>query len=177
MQRGDVCPSRYRKDIGEDVSTEIQLACFKVGDEKYAADIMKIGEIILYRKITRIPKAPGFIEGIINLRGKVIPVIGMREKLGLNEEAPGRSARIIIIKVGDKDIGIIVDSVLKVLRVEKAEIQLAPAIIKGIESEYLTGVVRDGDELVLILDMEKVLTTAERVRLHDAFHSGKEQEI
>lgn len=149
------------------MSAEIQLACFMVGEERYAADIMMIKEIILCRKVTHIPKAPDFIEGIINLRGKVIPVIDMRKRLGVQSIEQTSSARIIIAKVEGKNVGIIVDSILKVLRVQKEDIQPAPRIIKGIESEYLSGIVRDGDDLVLILDMERVLTTTEKVRLDE----------
>ncbi len=147
------------------MSNEVQLACFKVGEERYAADIMLIKEIILYRKVTHIHKAPEFIEGIINLREKVIPVINMRKRLGLDATEPTAATRIIITKVEGKGVGVIVDSVLNVLRVGKGDIQPPPRIIKGIESEYLSGIVRDGDELILILDMERVLTTTEKVRL------------
>lgn len=145
---------------------EIQLACFKVGDEKYAADIMLIREIILCRKVTRIPKAPDFIEGIINQRGTAIPVIDMRKRLGLEHKEHSKDARIIIIKFQErKRVGIIVDSVVKVLRVQKGGIQPPPKIIKGIDSEYLSGIVKDGEELILILDLERVLTSTEKVRL------------
>lgn len=155
----------------------MQLACFKVGEERYAADIMSIKEIILCRKVTRIPSAPDFIEGVINLRGKVIPVIAMRKRLGLTPAEPGGTARIIIIRVLDKDVGIIVDSVLKVLRVGKGEMQPSPRIAKGVESEYLKGIVKDGDELVLLLDMEKILTTSEKVGLEDIFSSDEIREV
>jgi len=147
------------------MSNEVQLACFKVGEERYAADIMLIKEIILYRKATHIHKAPEFIEGIINLREKVIPVINMRKRLGLHAAEPTAATRIIITKVEGKNVGVIVDSVLSVLRVGTGDIQPPPRIIKGIESEYLSGIVRDGDELILILDMERVLTSTEKVRL------------
>lgn len=147
------------------MSSEIQLACFEVGEERYAADIMLIKEIILNRKVTHIHKAPEFIEGIINLRGKVIPVINMRKRLGLNVTEPTAATRIIITRGKGMNVGIIVDSVLNVLRVGKGDIQPAPGIIKGIEAEYLSGIVRDGDELVLIFDMERLLTSTEKVRL------------
>lgn len=149
------------------MSAEMQLACFKVGEERYAADIMLIREIILCRKVTRIPKAPDFIEGIINQRGKAIPVIDMRKRLGLEEHKEhSRDARIIIMKFQEgKRIGIIVDSVVKVLRTEEGKMQAAPKIARGVESEYLKGIVMDGDDMVLILDMERVLTTTEKIRL------------
>lgn len=159
------------------MNSEIQLACFKVGEERYAADIMSIKEIILCRKITRIPSAPDFIEGVINLRGQVIPVIDMRKRLGLTPAGPEGTARIIIIRVLDKDVGIIVDSVLKVLRVGKREMQPPPSIAKGVESEYLKGIVKDGDELVLLLDMEKILTTSEKVGLEDILSSDEIWEV
>ena len=147
------------------MSNEVQLACFKVGEERYAADIMLIKEIILYRKVTHIQKAPEFIEGIINLRERVIPVINMRKRLGLHATEPTAATRIIITKVEGKSVGVIVDSVLNVLRVGKGDIQPPPRIIRGIESEYLSGIVRDGEELILIFDMERVLTSTEKVRL------------
>lgn len=153
------------------MSDVIQLACFKVGEETFAADIMLIREIILCRKITRIPKAPDFIEGIINQRGKAIPVIDMRKRLGLETRELSRSARIIVLRFQDKRlVGIIVDSVVKVLKIKEGEMQPAPKIAKGIESEYLKGIVRDKDELLLVLDMDKVLSTTEKVTL-DIFSS------
>lgn len=149
------------------MNTLINLACFKVGEETFAADIMLIKEIILCRKVTHIPKAPDFIEGVINLRGMVIPVIDMRKRLGLEEHKEhSRDARIIIMKFQDaKRIGIIVDSVVKVLRTEEGKMQAAPKIVRGVESGYLKGIVMDGDDMVLILDMERVLTTTEKIRL------------
>ncbi len=154
------------------MNTLINLACFKIGEETFAADIMRIREIILCRKVTHIPKAPDFIEGVINLRGQVVPVIDMRKRLGLPATEPTRDARIIVMKFQDhKRVGVIVDSVVNVIRIKEGAMQAAPKIAKGIESEYLRGIVRDGDELVLVLDMEKVLTTTEKVRLDEIFSS------
>ncbi|MEK7851480.1 MAG: chemotaxis protein CheW [Deltaproteobacteria bacterium] len=159
------------------MSHEIQLACFKVGDETFAVDIMLIREIILCRKVTRIPKAPDFIEGVINQRGKAVPVIDMRKRLGLETKEHSRDARIIVMKFQDqRRVGIIVDSVVKVLKMEEGEMQPAPKIAKGIESEYLKGIVRDGDDLLLVLDMEKILTTNEKVRL-EIFSSDNVKEV
>lgn len=159
------------------MSAEMQLACFKVGEETFAVDIMLIREIILCRKITHIPKAPDFIEGIINQRGKAIPVIDMRKRLGLEAKELSRNARIIVMRFQDQRfVGIIVDSVVKVLKIEESGMQAAPRIAKGIESEYLKGIVRDRDELLLVLDMDKVLTSTEKVRL-DIFSSDNVKEV
>ena len=144
-------------------AAEIQFACFIVGAEYYGTDIMSVREIIRYRKVTSVPRAPDFIEGVITIRGEALPVVDMRKRLGLEEKEPTRDTRIMIVKVADKDVGIIVDAVSKVIKVGEDEVLQAPAVAKGIESEYLTGVVNDGDEIVLILDMDKVLTTTERL--------------
>lgn len=159
------------------MNPRMQLACFMIGEERYAADIMLIKEIILCRKVTHIPKAPDFIEGVINLRERVIPVIDMRKRLGLQATELTGATRIIITKVEGKNVGIIVDSVLKILRVGEGDIQPPPGMIKGIESEYLSGIVRDGDELILILDMGRVLTTTEKGRLDDIFSLDRVQEV
>ncbi len=154
------------------MNEEVQLACFKVAGETYGAEIFDIKEIIMYREATAVPKAPDFMEGIINLRGKVIPVIDMRKRLGIKplSEAKSRSMRIIIVKIGQKDVGIVVDSVDKVIKARRGKdgnIDPSPEVATGIGPEYLKGVARDGDDMVMILDMEKVLSSKEKVRLGD----------
>lgn len=158
---------------------EYQMACFRVGDESFAADIMKIKEVILYRRVTAMPRAPDFMEGIINIRGDVIPVIDMRKRLGMATGEITKNSRIIILSVGLKDVGIIVDSVSKVLRVSDSDIKPAPSVGKGIESEYLTGVIRnikDEEDITMILDMDRVLTTTEKVRLDEILSTGAQTE-
>ncbi len=152
--------------------TGTQLACFKIDEERYAADIMRIREIILFRKVMPFPKAPDFIDGIINLRGKVIPVIDMRKRLGLTPKEPGSDTRIIIVKFTDMDVGMIVDSVDKVLRVGSKGIQPSPKIVRNIEAEYLAGIVMDGEEMVIVLDLERVLSSDERLKLDDSLSSN-----
>jgi purine-binding chemotaxis protein CheW len=149
-------------------TTGVQLACFKVGAETYGVDIMQVKEIIRCQKITPIPKAPDFIEGIINLRGEALPVIDMRKRFDLGQAESSDRARIIIACIADKDVGLVVDSVTKVLNMDKGGMQPAPEIAKGVESEYLKGVTKDGEELVMIVDMKKILSTTERVRLENS---------
>lgn len=146
---------------------EIQLAVFKVAGEKYALDIMRIKEIQRYQTVTRIPKAPDFIEGVINLRGAVIPIVDMRKRLDLAVAEPTKKTRIVIANVSGKIVGILVDEVNEVVRVNRSDIGAAPAIARGIGSEYITGVVKRKDELLLLLDFDKILTTEERVRIAD----------
>jgi purine-binding chemotaxis protein CheW len=144
---------------------ETQLAVFKVAGEKYALDIMRIKEIQRFQAVTRIPKAPEFIEGVINLRGAVIPIVDMRKRLDLAITEPTKKTRIVIANVGGKIVGILVDEVKEVNRVNRSDIGAAPALARGIGSEYIVGVVKRKDELLLLLDFDRILTTEERVRI------------
>ncbi len=146
---------------------EVQLAVFKVAGEKYALDIMRIKEIQRFQAVTRIPKAPEFIEGVINLRGAVIPIVDMRKRLDLVVTEPTKKTRIVIANVSGKIVGILVDEVNEVIRVSRSDIGAAPALARGIGSEYIVGVVKRKDELLLLLDFDKILTTEERVRISE----------
>jgi purine-binding chemotaxis protein CheW len=147
--------------------SELQLACFNVGEETYGVDIIHIKEILLNRKITPAPKAPDFMEGIINLRGHVIPIVDMRKKFGLPAPEGGykRAARIIIITIDKKNIGIIVDNVDNVITVNQTDVDPSPSVATGIGSEYLDGVAKNNDEMIMILNMKTVLTTMDRVKI------------
>ena len=142
-----------------------QIACFRVGDSIYGVDIMDIQEIIRYQKVLPIPNAPEFVEGVINLREEAIPIISMRKRFGLDSIDETKSMRIVILKVGAKDVGIVVDSVDKVLMVEEGELKAPPGEATAIESDYLSGVVWDNEELVMVLEMEKILSGREKITL------------
>lgn len=149
---------------------EIQLACFKVGPELYALDIMKIKEIIRPQKLTAIPKAPSFIEGVINLRGAVIPVADMRKRFDQPISGENRKNRIIICSLSGKIIGLLVDEVTEVKRYSRKEIAPAPQFIKGPQADYFLGVARRDDDLVMLIDLEKVLSTNEKIELQKLTH-------
>lgn len=144
---------------------EIQLACFRLGSEMYALDIMKIKEIIRPQTLTPVPKAPEFIEGVINLRGAVIPIVDMRLRFDVAVEGNERSERIIICSVANKIIGLIVDEVDEVRRYSRQEIQPSPQFLKGKGSEFFLGVCRKDGQLVMLVDLERILTSDEKINL------------
>jgi len=144
---------------------EIQLACFRVGAELYALDIMRIKEIIRPQKLTPVPKAPSFIEGVINLRGAVIPVADLRKRFDQPIGDETRKNRIVICSLAGKIIGLLVDEVTEVRRYGRAEIAPAPQFIKGPEAHYLLGVARRDEDLIMLIDMEKVLSNDEKIAL------------
>ena len=144
---------------------EVQLACFKVGSELYALDIMNIKEIIRPQKLTPIPKAPAFIEGVINLRGAVIPVADLRKRFEQPISVENRKNRIVVCSLAGKIIGLLVDEVTEVKRFGRKEIAPAPQFIKGPQADYFLGVARRDDDLIMLIDLEKVLSSNEKIEL------------
>jgi purine-binding chemotaxis protein CheW len=156
-------------DVDEKVqeeSGEIQLVSFLLGEEEFGADILMVQEIIRMQPITRVPNAPHFVEGVINLRGKVIPIVDLRKRLNTLASEDTRKTRIIVVDIEGKITGFIVDSVSQVLRIAKNTIEPPPSIvIAGIESEYITGVSKLDDRLLILLDFSKILTKREKKEL------------
>ena len=142
-------------------SEELQLVSFYLGGEENGIDILRVQEIIRMQAISRIPKAPEYVEGIINLRGKVIPIINLRMRFGLEKKENDKQTRIIVVKIEGKTLGLIVDSVSEVLRLPSDSIEPAPAIVTGKEGKYLTGVGKIEDKLIILLDLEKLLKDVE----------------
>ncbi|PIE33061.1 chemotaxis protein CheW [candidate division KSB3 bacterium] len=155
-------------ETAREESGEIQLVSFLVGKEEFGADILMVQEIIRMQPITRVPNAPHFVEGVINLRGKVIPIVDLRKRLNVETDVDARKIRIIVVDVDGKITGFIVDAVSQVLRIPKHTIEPAPSIvIEGIDSEYITGVSKLNDKLLILLDFNKILSRRERQELNE----------
>lgn len=134
----------------------LQLVTFRLGSEEYALDILKVQEINRMVEITSIPNAPPYVEGVINLRGKVIPVVNLRKKFGLDSKERDSQARIIVVDVGTT-VGLIVDSVSEVLRISSDTVEPPPPMTATGSSEYIKGVGKLSDRLLILLDIEKLL--------------------
>lgn len=142
---------------------EIQLACFRVGDQLYGLDILRIREIVRPQKLRPIPRSPTFIEGVMNLRGAIIPVVDLRRRFDLPVPPENRRTRIMISAHSGWIVGLLVDEVAEVRRYSRKEIQPAPHYLKGRGAEFFLGVCRRDEDLILILDLEKLLSTDEKV--------------
>ena len=151
----------------QETGQELQIVGFELSDEQFGVEILCVREIIRVVSITRVPRAPGFVEGIINLRGEVIPVIDLRKRLNLEGREFDNSTRLIVVELNDQQIGFIVDSVSQVLRVPADAIEEPPEMVTGIDSEFILGVTRidDGERLLLILDLKRILSQAEQVAM------------
>lgn len=135
----------------------LQLVSFTLGKEEYAVDILRVQEINRMVDITSIPNAPFYIEGVINLRGKVIPVVNLRKKFGFDSKEMDSHSRIMVVDVG-RTIGLVVDSVSEVLRLSPDTIEPPPSLTANNgSSEYILGVGKLEDRLLILLDIEKLL--------------------
>ena len=151
--------------VEETQRSEIQLACFRVGDQMYSLDILRIKEVIRPIKLTPVPKAPIFIEGVINLRGVVLPVVDLRKRFDQAVGQANSKTRILICVLTGKIIGLIVDEVVEVKSFTRNEIQPAPRFIKGLDTDYFLGVCQRDDDLVMIMNLEKILSSNEKIDL------------
>jgi purine-binding chemotaxis protein CheW len=138
----------------------LQLVSFHVGDEEFGLDILRVQEIIRIQALTRVPNSPVFVDGVINLRGKVIPVIGLRKRLGLQELAHGKQTRIVVTEVKGTVLGFIVDSVSSVLRIPADTVEPPPRVGK-VEREYVSGVGKLDDRLLILLDIDRLMSDSD----------------
>ncbi len=150
-----------------DLNSEIvQLVSFTLGEEEYGIDILRVQEINRMMEITHVPKCAYFVEGVVNLRGKVIPVLDLRKRFGLKAENT-KETRIIVVDINGKMVGLIVDSVSEVLRLPKETIDPTPPVIStSVDAQCIKGVGKLEDRLIIILDIEKFLTEEEKNMLN-----------
>ena len=149
-------------------STELlQLVSFTLGNEEFGIEIQKVQEIIRMVEITKMPNSPDFVEGIMNLRGKVIPVICLRQRLGLEKLQADKNTRVIVVNIMGKTIGFIVDSVSEVLRIPSDLTEKPPEIAAGINADYIVSIARLEDRLLILLDLDRTLLSSEHALLEN----------
>jgi purine-binding chemotaxis protein CheW len=136
-----------------------QFLTFRLAEEEYAIDILRVQEIKGYSTITPIPNAPAYIRGVMNLRGTVIPVLDLRTKFGMAAEAYSKFTVIIVVTVGTKVIGLVVDAVSDVLNFSAGEIAPPPELEMSIDQTFITGLAKAGDRLIAVLDMDRLVGT------------------
>jgi purine-binding chemotaxis protein CheW len=143
--------------------SENQYVVSKLGKEEYGIDIMNVKEIGSYKETVKVPNTPKFIDGIINYRGKVIPIINLKKRFNLENTEINADTRVIIINLNEKQIGFVVDEASQTVRLNDNEIDPAPDIISSIDRKYIIGVGKLSEErLIIIIDLEKVLNDSEK---------------
>jgi purine-binding chemotaxis protein CheW len=144
------------------VQEEEQLVVFGLASELYGVEIGRVQEIIRMQAITEVPRAPQFVEGVINLRGGIIPVVDLRKRFGMSNDAHDKDTRIVVVEMGGQRVGLVVDRVSEVLRVPKSDIEPPSALVTTVDSAYLRAIAKLEDQLVILLDLDRVLNIDER---------------
>lgn len=140
-------------------ASELQLVSFEVSGEEFAVDILAVQEINRMMDLTRVPQSPPEVEGVINLRGKIIPVLDLRRKFGMGAADRTEANRIIVVDVNKKVLGFIVDRVHEVLRISSETVEPAPAMACSINAEFISGVAKLEDRLIILLDLTRLFGT------------------
>jgi purine-binding chemotaxis protein CheW len=173
MKNAEVCIMDNTATLNSpDISTRqskeelLQLVSFNLGGEEYGIEILKVQEINRMLSITKVPKSPEFVEGVINLRGKVIPIINLRKKFGLEEKKHDKQTRIVVVDIEGKILGLVVDSVSEVLRLLSSTIELPPSILFKDKAEYIKGIGKLAGRLLMLLDLDMILSNEEKAELN-----------
>ena len=145
-----------------------KLVTFQLGDDYFAADVHAVERVLRYAAPTSVPDMPDYIEGVMDYQGRVVPLVNLRRRFELPPVVSGAHTRTLILNVSGEWIGVVVDAVTEVTPFDPASVSPPPKLFRGLAGEYLKGIVRHGDKLVIYLDVEELLSTAERIALQQA---------
>lgn len=146
---------------------ENQYVVFKLGKEEYGIDIMNVKEIVPHQESVKVPNAPHFVSGIINFRGHVIPIIDLKKRFHLADSAIDGNTRIIVINLKGKQVGYIVDEASQTIRLMDEDIDPTPDVVNSIDRKFITGVGKKDNRLIILIDLEQVLTEEEKQTIHE----------
>jgi purine-binding chemotaxis protein CheW len=150
-----------------------EVLVFVLGKEEYGVDILKVQEIRGYEKVTPIPSAPSYLKGVVNLRGIIAPVIDLRVKFGMADPQYDSFTVVIILRIGGRVIGMVVDGVSDVIRLAPGDVKPAPQLGCLVDSSFLAGLATQNDRMVLLMDIEKFLSSGEMQLLADVTQGAK----
>lgn len=157
---------------------EIQLVTFRLGTEEYGINIMQVQEIIRLPGIVWVPKTRSFVEGVINLREQVIPVVDLAKRLGVSSEGRTDDTRVVIANIQGNLVGLVVDSVSEVIRIRKEDIEPLPEIMTASNEKCLKGIAKLNDRLIILLDLENALSDDDILQLQEAAEaSSKDSDV
>ena len=158
---------------GESSGEVRQLISFTVGAEEYGLELLRVKEVIRMRLITWLPKAPSCVKGIINLRGNVIPIVDLRERFGLAAQEQTAMTRVIVVEVEGRLVGMVVDSASQVVRVPADQFDPPPPVMGSASKDFITAVGKMGDKLVIMVDVDRILSAEEMSQITSSFVSAE----
>jgi len=160
----------FEKSDNDGLTSDIlQLVGFQLGEEEYGIDILKVQEINRVTEITKIPHSPDFVEGVINLRGNVVPIIDLRKRFNMPEREHDKQTRIVVGEIEDRTVGFVVDAVSEVIRMDSKLVEPPPEIIVGSDDigKYIKGVGKLDDKLLILLDIDSMFSKQEQEQLSE----------
>ncbi|MGL4800102.1 MAG: chemotaxis protein CheW [Cellulosilyticaceae bacterium] len=135
-----------------------QIVVFKLGAQEYGIDIMRVIEISDYKTVTQVPEVPDYIEGIINIRGDIYPIYNLRKRFRMNDQGIDENTKMIQMNLGEIKVAFVVDNVCEILTVKEEEVEATPKMISRYESKYITGVSKHGERIILLLDIDLLVS-------------------
>jgi purine-binding chemotaxis protein CheW len=164
------------RNVRQAAVPQVQLVTFRVGGEEFGLDVFQVHEILRYTEPTPVPKAPAFVEGVLDVRGALIPVVDLRKRFEVPHVGYDDDTRIVLVDFQGERLGLVVDAVTEVLRAPETAVTPPPAYFKGLAAEFLRGIVRLEGRLVVLLDLEKILSSQERMALFLSEMGGGREE-
>lgn len=145
--------------------SDTQLVICELGGERYGLDIARVYEIIRYEPVTAVPAAPAFVEGVINLRGRIVPVVDLAARFGLDSGGRTGASRIVVAETSGMRVGLVVDGVSEVLMVADEAVEQTPQVAGGVDASFLRGIAKLADSLVILLDLDALFDSSEQTAL------------
>lgn len=145
----------------------LQQVVFRLDKEEYGLDIMRVNGIEKYQEVVKIPNAPAYIEGMINLRGEVLPIFSLRKKFNLKDKEHDDDTKIIVVYTNDIKVGFVVDSVAEILQIQEEDVEVAPTIVTGINRKYIQSVAKINERMIVLVDIDLLVTDEEKITLGD----------
>ncbi|KLO25040.1 MULTISPECIES: chemotaxis protein CheW [unclassified Marinitoga] len=152
------------------MSVELKAVSFEIDDEKFAIDINHVDTVIEYQKTTKVPEASDFIEGIVNFRDGVLPIINLRLKFNYPQFQDKYKAKVLVVKTGEKKFGLMVDEVKEVMNIKQEQIEETPSV-GGTKADYISGIIKTEEDMIFLIDVEKILSTEEKIELDKVIKS------
>ncbi len=156
--------------VAADAGSEREYLTFRLGNEEYGIDILKVQEIRGYDAVTAIANAPAFIKGVINLRGIIVPIVDLRIKFGVGSAHYDQFTVVIILNIGKRVVGVVVDSVSDVLTLTSQQVKAAPEFATTLNTEYITGLGTVDERMLILVDIERLMSSADMALMDEAVH-------
>ena len=161
------------RNVRQAAVPQVQLVTFRVGGEEFGLDVFSVHEILSYQQPTAMPRAPEFVEGVLDVRGTLVPIVDLRRRFETPRVVYDQDTRIVLVDFGGERLGLVVDSVTEVLRAPETAVSPPPAYIRGLAAEFVRGIVRVGERLVVLVDLDRILSSEERIALAHADAVGE----